>query len=91
VAKSPDGLNGEEDTFTICTFWQVEALSRAGRIDRVRLEEVRLVFERMPTYTNHLGLYAKETGPRREALGNSFTYLAQICVAFNLDRALGGG
>jgi GH15 family glucan-1,4-alpha-glucosidase len=94
VAKSPDGLDGEEGTFNICTFWLVEALTRAGRTDRARLEEARLVFERMLTYANHLGLYAEENGPRGEALGNfpqAFTHLALISAAFNLDRALGGG
>ena len=92
VAKSPDGLDGEEGTFNICTFWLVEALTRAGRTDRGRLEEARLVFERMLTYANHLGLYAEETGPRGEALGNfpqAFSHLALISAAFNLDRALG--
>jgi GH15 family glucan-1,4-alpha-glucosidase len=93
LAQSPDGLDGEEGTFNICTFWLVEALTRAGRTDGARLEEARLVFERMLTYANHLGLYAEETGPRGEALGNfpqAFTHLALISAAFNLDRALGG-
>jgi len=93
VAKSPDGLDGEEGTFNICTFWLVEALTRAGRTDQGRLDEARLVFERMLTYANHLGLYAEETGPRGEALGNfpqAFSHLALISAAFNLDRALGG-
>jgi GH15 family glucan-1,4-alpha-glucosidase len=84
---SPDGLEGEEGTFSICTFWYVEALARAGRLD-----EARLVFEKMLTYANHLGLYAEEIGPRGEALGNfpqAFTHLALISAAFNLDRQLG--
>jgi GH15 family glucan-1,4-alpha-glucosidase len=45
-------------------------------------------------YGNHLGLYAEQTGPSGEALGNfpqAFTHLALISAAFNLDRALGGG
>ena len=44
-------------------------------------------------YANHLGLYAEQTGPSGEALGNfpqAFTHLALISAAFNLDRALGG-
>jgi pentatricopeptide repeat protein len=49
----------------MCTFWLVEALTRAGR-----LEEARFIFEKMLTYGNHLGLYAEETGPSGEALGN---------------------
>jgi GH15 family glucan-1,4-alpha-glucosidase len=75
----------------MCSFWLVEALTRAGRFDRKRLDTARLVFEQMLGYANHLGLYGEETGPRGEALGNfpqAFTHLALISAAFNLDRAL---
>ena len=94
IGESSDGLKGEEGTFNICTFWLVEALTRAGRTDRSQLERARLIFEEMLGYANHLGLYAEETGPSGEALGNfpqAFTHLALISAAFNLDRALGAG
>ena len=84
---SPDGLRGEEGTFSICSFWYVEALTRAGRLD-----EARLAFEKMLTYANHLGLYAEEISRTGEQQGNfpqAFTHLALISAAFNLDRALG--
>ena len=84
---SPDGLRGEEGTFSICSFWYVESLTRAGRRD-----EARLAFEKMLTYANHLGLYAEEIGRTGEQLGNfpqAFTHLSLISAAFNLDRALG--
>ncbi|MET7617869.1 glycoside hydrolase family 15 protein [Streptomyces sp. NPDC005408] len=84
---SPDGLRGVEGTFSICSFWYVEALARAGR-----LEEARLAFEKMLTYANHVGLYAEEIGLTGEQLGNfpqAFTHLSLISAAFNLDRALG--
>jgi GH15 family glucan-1,4-alpha-glucosidase len=87
VEASPDGLEGEEGTFSICTFWYVEALARAGRVD-----EARLAFEKMLTYANHLGLYAEQIGLTGEALGNfpqAFTHLALINAAFYLDRELG--
>ncbi|MBD0253593.1 MAG: glycoside hydrolase family 15 protein [Rubrobacter sp.] len=87
VQKSVDGLAGEEGTFSLCTFWLVEALTRAGRVD-----EARLMFEQMLGYANHLGLYAEEIGHSGEALGNfpqAFTHLTLISAAFNLDRALG--
>ena len=92
LLNSPDGLEGEEGTFNICTFWLVEALTRAGRADRARLDDARLMFERMLGYANHLGLFAEETSMSGEALGNfpqAFTHLALISAAFNLDRALG--
>jgi GH15 family glucan-1,4-alpha-glucosidase len=87
VSASPDGLEGEEGTFSICTFWYVEAMARAGHVD-----EARLAFEKMLTYANHLGLYSEEIGLTGEQLGNfpqAFTHLALISAAFNLDRALG--
>jgi GH15 family glucan-1,4-alpha-glucosidase len=87
VEASPDGLDGDEGTFSICSFWYVEALARAGRVD-----EARLAYEKMLTYANHVGLYSEEIGPTGEQLGNfpqAFTHLALISSAFNLDRALG--
>ena len=87
-----DGLHGKEGTFNMCTFWLVEALARAGRVDRARLEEARFLFERMLGHANHVGLYSEEIGTSGEALGNfpqAFTHLALISAAFNLDRALG--
>ena len=86
-----DGLEGAEGTFNLCTFWLVEALTRAGRVDKARLEEALLIFERMLGYANHLGLYAEETGPSGEALGNfpqAFTHLTLISAAYNLNRTL---
>ena len=88
-----DGLTGGEGTFTMCSFWLVEALTRAGRFDRAKLTEARLLFERMLGHANHLGLYAEEIGGSGEALGNfpqAFTHFALINAAFNLDRALDG-
>jgi GH15 family glucan-1,4-alpha-glucosidase len=87
VAASPDGLAGDEGTFSICSFWYVEALARAGRVD-----EARLAYEKMLTYANHVGLYSEQIGPTGEQLGNfpqAFTHLALISAAFNLNRALG--
>jgi len=87
-----DGLEGREGSFNMCTFWLVEALTRAGHVDRPRLERARLHFEQMLSFSNHLGLYAEQTGPCGEALGNfpqAFTHLALISAAYNLDRALG--
>jgi GH15 family glucan-1,4-alpha-glucosidase len=84
---APDGLEGREGTFSICSFWYVEALARAERLD-----EARLAFEKMLTYGNHLGLYSEEIGLSGELLGNfpqAFTHLALISAAFNLDRQLG--
>jgi GH15 family glucan-1,4-alpha-glucosidase len=81
-----DGIADGEGTFSLCSFWYVEALTRAGR-----LREARMVFEKMLTYANHVGLYAEQVGASGEALGNfpqAFTHLALISAALNLDSAL---
>jgi GH15 family glucan-1,4-alpha-glucosidase len=86
AATGHDGIDGVEGTFNLCSFWYVDALTRAGRV-----REARMVFEKMLTYANHAGLYAEEIGPSGEALGNfpqAFTHLALISAAVNLDRAL---
>jgi GH15 family glucan-1,4-alpha-glucosidase len=88
-----DGLTGQEGTFNCATFWLVEALTRLGRSDRAKLEEARLLFERMLGYANHLGLYAEQTSDAGDALGNypqALTHLALISAASNLDRTLDG-
>jgi GH15 family glucan-1,4-alpha-glucosidase len=83
---SPDGVRGAEGTFSACSFWYVEALTRAGRLD-----EARLAFEKMLTYANHLGLYAEQISRAGQQQGNfpqALTHLALISAVFNLDRAL---
>ena len=83
-----DGLDGEEGTFSICSFWYVEALTRAGR-----LQEAQLALEKMFTYANHVGLYAEQVSATGDQVGNfpqAFTHLALISAAINLDRALDG-
>ncbi|SOD65710.1 Glucoamylase (glucan-1,4-alpha-glucosidase), GH15 family [Streptomyces zhaozhouensis] len=84
---TPDGLGGTEGTFSLCSFWWVEALTRAGRI-----EQARLGLEKMFTYANHVGQYAEQISLTGEHLGNfpqAFTHLALISAAVNLDRAMG--
>jgi GH15 family glucan-1,4-alpha-glucosidase len=88
-AASPDGLAGDEGTFSLCTFWYVDALARSGR-----LEEARLVFEKMHTYANHLGLFSEEIDSTGGQLGNfpqAFSHLSLISAAVNLDRQLDHG
>jgi GH15 family glucan-1,4-alpha-glucosidase len=87
LADEPlDGLSGTEGTFSMCSFWYVECLSRTGD-----LQKARFLFEKALGYANHLGLYAEELGPRGQHLGNfpqAFTHLAIISAAYNLDRRL---
>jgi GH15 family glucan-1,4-alpha-glucosidase len=84
---APDGLPGSEGFFTVCSFWLVEAMSRAGMV-----EEAQLLFEKLLGYANHLGLFSEEVSMKGELLGNfpqALTHLGLISAAYNLDRLLG--
>jgi GH15 family glucan-1,4-alpha-glucosidase len=81
-----DPLGGNEGTFSICSFWYVECLSRAGDLQRARL-----VFEKLLGYANHLGLFSEQIGPRGDLLGNfpqGLTHIAVISAAYDLNRRL---
>ncbi|MFF5178913.1 glycoside hydrolase family 15 protein [Micromonospora sp. NPDC000316] len=83
---SPDGLAGTEGTFNMCTFWYVQALAQAGRLD-----DARLTFEKMLTYSSPLGLYSEEIAPTGEQIGNfpqAFSHLSLISTAAHLDELL---
>ena len=83
-----DGFAEDEGTFTICSFWYAECLSRAGDV-----QQARFVFEKTLGYANHLGLYAEQLGASGEHLGNfpqAFTHLALISAAYEIDRRLSG-
>ena len=89
TTSESDGLDGEEGTFSLCSFWYVEALTRAGRLD-----DAQLALEKMFTYANHVGLYAEQVSATGDQVGNfpqAFTHFALISAAINLDRALDEG
>ena len=79
-----DGLDGEEGTFNMCSFWYIEALAKSGDLDHA-VES----FEKMIGYANHLGLFSEELGKTGEHLGNfpqAFTHLALISAAFEINK-----
>lgn len=81
-----DELAGSEGTFSICSFWYIECISRSGDLNKARF-----LFEKMLSYANSLGLFSEQLGPKGEFLGNvpqAFTHLALISTAFDLDRRL---
>lgn len=84
-----DGLTGQEGTFSLCSFWLIESLTKAGR-----LNDARLKLEKMLSYANHLGLFAEEIGRSGQMLGNypqAFTHLGLINAVITLDKALNRG
>ena len=85
--SASEGPADSQGAFGVCSFWLVECLTRAGRLD-----EARLTLEKMFSYANHLRLYAEKIGYSGEAWGNfphAFTHLALITAVVRLDRALG--
>ncbi len=81
-----DGLPGREATFGICSFWLVDNLALAGRID-----EARDLFERLTRYAGDLHLFSEQIEPESgRFLGNypqGFTHLALIRSAFHIAKA----
>src|SRR5262249_4245199 len=81
--------NDDEDTFSACSFWLAESLTRSGKLD-----DGRLMLEKMLTYSNHVGLYAEKIGRIGESLGNyphAFTHLSLITACHRIDQALNRG
>ncbi|MCB0586395.1 MAG: glycoside hydrolase family 15 protein [Phaeodactylibacter sp.] len=84
-----DGLEGAEETFSMCSFWYIENLAKAGQIDKARL-----YFEKMLGYANHLGLFSEMIALNGEQIGNfpqAFTHLALISAAYQLEHVMRGG
>jgi GH15 family glucan-1,4-alpha-glucosidase len=86
VEETDDGFNGEEGTFTICSFWLVSALVEIGEVDRARALCAKLL-----SFASPLLLYAEEIDPHNgRHLGNfpqAFSHLALINAVMHLIRA----
>jgi GH15 family glucan-1,4-alpha-glucosidase len=91
VSKTDDGVGGEEGTFCLCTLWCIEALTRAGEVDKRLLPKAVNMFEDFLLYLNHVGLCTEEISDAGEGLGNAvqgFTHVTLISAAYNLSRTL---
>jgi GH15 family glucan-1,4-alpha-glucosidase len=82
---APDDFGAPETSFTICTFWYVEALAAIGRRD-----EARALFETVLARRNPLGLLSEDLGfDDGEAWGNfpqTYSHVGLISAAMHLSR-----
>ncbi|KAI0482308.1 Six-hairpin glycosidase-like protein [Xylariaceae sp. FL0804] len=88
---SADGVGGPEGAFSMCTFWLVEALTRAAIYEPSYLIKAVNLFENMLSFSNHLSMFSEEIARSGEQLGNTpqaFSHLALISAAFNLNRVM---
>ena len=77
----------------MCTFWLIEALTRAGAYERKYLEQAVTMFENTLGFGNHVSMFSEEISKSGEQLGNTpqaFSHLSLISAAFNLDRVTKG-
>src|SRR6185437_9067724 len=86
VEETDDGFEGEEGTFTICSFWLVSALVEIGEVDRARSLCTKLL-----TAASRLRLFAEEIDPHTgHHLGNfpqAFSHLALINAVMHVIEA----
>jgi GH15 family glucan-1,4-alpha-glucosidase len=84
--RAHDGLDGEEGTFLLCTFWLAHAQALAGRV-----EQAKETFSRAVSFANDLGLLAEEVDPRtRELIGNfpqAFSHIGLVNAAWAINEA----
>ena len=84
--RAHDGLEGEEGTFLLCTFWLAQAQAMAGRV-----EQAKETFSRAIGFANDLGLLAEEIDPKtRELLGNfpqAFSHIGLVNAAWTISEA----
>jgi GH15 family glucan-1,4-alpha-glucosidase len=84
-----DGLNGDEGTFLLCSFWMVDALALTGRLD-----EAHALFDRLLALRTDLGLLAEEYDPATgRQLGNfpqAYSHIGVIGSALLLQQLEAG-
>ncbi len=88
--RSPDGLPGDEGCFLLCSFWLLDALTHAGRLD-----DAEVLLQRLFGLSNDVGLYAEMVDPSTgEQLGNTpqaFTHMAMVTSCSAISAARRGG
>jgi alpha,alpha-trehalase len=86
--RAADGLEGEEGSFLLCTFWLAQAQALAGEVD-----QAAATFERAAAYANDVGLLAEEVDPGgAEMIGNypqAFSHIGLVNAAWAIAQARG--
>jgi GH15 family glucan-1,4-alpha-glucosidase len=81
-----DGLDGEEGTFLLCTFWLAQAQALAGELDKAKA-----TFTTATGFCNDLGLLAEEVDSKTgELLGNfpqAFSHIGLVNAAWAISEA----
>lgn len=84
--RGPDGLEGEEGSFLLCTFWLAQALALAGELTRARK-----TFETAIQFVNDVGLLSEEVDPATgELIGNfpqAFSHIGLVNAAWTIAQA----
>jgi alpha,alpha-trehalase len=84
--QAADGLEGQEGSFLLCTFWLAQAQAMAGEV-----EAARATFERAAAYVNDVGLLAEEVDPGgAELIGNypqAFSHIGLVNAAWAISQA----
>ena len=82
---APDDFGSPETSFTICSFWYIDALAAIGRVD-----EARQQFESLLARRNHLGLLSEDMAfEDGEAWGNfpqTYSHVGVVIAAMRLSR-----
>jgi alpha,alpha-trehalase len=87
--RNRDDFGKPASSFTICTFWMIQALFKTGEHDAARE-----LFDQLLTYSNHLGLFSEDIDfDSKQLLGNfpqAYSHLALIETAmlFSTDIEL---
>ncbi len=78
--RNTDDFGKPASSFTICTFWLIQALFRIGME-----EDAQSLFDSLLTYANHVGLYSEDIDfTTKRLLGNfpqAYSHLALINTA----------
>ncbi|RDY61202.1 glycoside hydrolase family 15 protein [Flagellimonas nanhaiensis] len=83
--KNEDDFGLPSSSFTICTFWFINSLFKIGEE-----EKALAYFERLLSYSNHLGLFSEDIDFKtKRLLGNfpqAYSHLALIECAINFSK-----